>query len=147
MMAKILKPGDPEYNNMLSSITTEDLQLVRNGLAAGDKQVAITWEKRTLKEGYMEYATLDLTETKAKIVFHFIKLSQNLMCQISDFFRIKICGPIITIMDIQDDVYIEAGQNPLFRSNWDFVAFNFNKFRASGIMRLIASKIVEEFRA
>jgi len=144
-MAKILKPGDPEYHKALESFTTEDLKLVQQGLKDGAKQVAIPWSKKTLREGYMEYAVIPLTETKCKIVFHFVKLSTRLMEKVSAFFQTKICGPIITVADIKDDVSVEAGQNPLYRSNWDFMVFNYNKFRAPGVMNLIAEALAKEF--
>lgn len=144
---KILKPGDTEYQAALDSFTQEDLDIVRKGLEAGDKTVDIAWTKKSLREGYMEYTTIELSETKTKIVFHFVKISHNLMSEISDFMRTKICGGVITAADIQGDVRVEAGENPLFRSNWDFIVFNYNKFKAPGIMNLIAKKLLEEFSA
>ena len=143
---KILQPGDPEYHKALSSITEEDMAIVKKGLEEGDKPITdIAWEKVNMREGYMEYAAIGLTETKVKLVFHFIKISQKMMHEISTFFQQKICGTIITVADIQDEVSVEAGQNPVWRSNWDIVIFNFNKFRAPGIMTLIANMVAKEF--
>ena len=144
--SKILQPGDPEYHEALGSITDADMAIVKKGLEEGDKPITdIAWKKVSLREGYMEYAAIDLTETKVKIVFHFIKVSQKMMHEISTFFQQKICGVIVTVADIQDEVSVEAGQNPVWRSNWDIIFFNFNKFRAPGVMTLIANTVAKEF--
>jgi len=143
--SKILQPGDPEYQEALSSFTQEDLDLVRKGLEAGDKEVDIQWHKKQLREGEMEYAVIPLTETTSKVVFHFIKLSQKMMAEMSLFFQTKICGPVITVADVQNDVEVEAGLNPLWRSNWDVTILRVNKYRAPTMMNMIATLVAKEF--
>jgi hypothetical protein len=143
--SKILKPGDQEYQEALDSFTQEDLDLVRKGLEQGDLEVNIEWHRKDLREGTLEYAVIPLTATTSKVVFHFIKLSQKMMHEVSEFFQTKICGPIITVADIQSDVEVEAGLNPLWRSNWDVTILRVNKYRAPTMMHMIANLVAKEF--
>jgi len=145
--SKILKPGDAEYQKAIDAFTQEDLDMMRNGLADGDKQVSIDWHRRELREGMVEYAVIPLTPTTSKVVFHFIKVSQHMMAEISLFFQTKICGPIITVADIQADVEVEAGLNPIWRSNWDVTILRINKYRAPTMMHMIANLVTKEFPA
>lgn len=144
---KIIKPGDPEYAELVGSVTDDDVAVMHEAATQtirGD-DIMIPFEKISLRQGVLEYGVIEIAPDVCKLIFHFIGVSMNFANQIGEFFWKKVRRRIITDADLMGGAIVEAGENPMFRSNWDVTILNINSFVARAKLNLILDGLKKEF--
>lgn len=141
---RIIRPGDPTYDQFVKGVRPEDIQCLKDGLSQEGTAGGVAFETLPLKQGSVEYAVIDTSDTHAKLVLHFLKVSSRFMAELSHFFYTKVRGIIIGPGD--PFARMECGENPIFRSNWDVTILNLNKHVAAPKMRLILKALLKEFK-
>jgi hypothetical protein len=142
----IIKPGDAEFDQAQASLTSKDVELLVNTVKGQASAMRIGFSEVQLRQGTVEYAAIEMTETSSKLVFHFKNVSKNFSIKLSAFFWNKVRGIIITPAMALDGAAMQCGENELYRSNWDVIIFNLNKYIAPAIQDTIVRRLLEEFR-
>lgn len=143
----IIKPGDVEFDQAKASLTSKDVELLANTIKGQASAMRIGFTEIPLRQGTVEYTVIEMTEITSKLVFHFKNVSKNFAIKLSQFFWEKVRGPIITPAMCLDGTAMQCGENELYRSNWDVIIFNLNKYLAPSIQETIIRRLLEEFRA
>lgn len=144
---RIIRPGDKEFDQAKATITPGDVDLLAKTIVNQASAIRIGFTEIPIRQGTVEYTVIDTTEISSKLVFHFKNVSKNFALKLSQFFWEKVRGPIITPAMCLDGVAMQCGENEIYRSNWDVIVFNLNKYLAQSIMETIIRRLLEEFHA
>lgn len=143
----IIKPGDPDYERLVGTVTTEDVEVLQETatqVVSGD-DIFIPFEKMVLRQGVLEYGVIEIAPDVCKLIFHFIKVSRSFANELGAFFWKKVRRKIITDSDIETGAIMEAGENPIYRSNWDVTILNISALVARAKLNLILDGLRKEF--
>lgn len=143
----IIKPGDAEFDRAQASLTSKDVELLANTIKGQASAMRIGFTEIPLRQGTVEYTVIEMTEATSKLVFHFKNVSKNFSVKLSSFFWHKVKGIIITPAMALDGAAMQCGENELYRSNWDVIIFNLNKYLAPSLQETIIRRLLEEFSA
>ena len=144
---KIIKPGDPDYKRLVGTVTDEDVEVLQETAEQtirGD-DIMIPFKKMTLRQGVLEYGVIETAPDVCKLIFHFAGVSRNFANDLGAFFWKKVRRRIITDSDLMGGAIMEAGENPIFRNNWDMTILNISALVASAKLNLIIEGLRKEF--
>jgi hypothetical protein len=144
---KIIQPGDPDYDRLVGTVTDEDVEVLQESALQtvhGD-DIFIPFKRMALRQGTLEYGVIEIAPDVCKLIFHFEKVSRNFANQVGEFFWKKVRRKIITDSDIDAGASMEAGENPIFRSNWDMTILNISALVAQAKLNLIIDGLRKEF--
>jgi len=144
---KIIQPGDPDYARLVGTVTDEDVATLQESVDQtihGD-DIFIPFKKMSLRQGVLEYGVIEIAPDVCKLIFHFENVSKNFANQLGRFFWEKVRRKIITDADLMAGASVEAGENPIFRSNWDVTILNISALVAQAKLNLIVDSLKKEF--
>lgn len=145
--SKIIQPGDPDYTRLVGTVTDEDVAVLQEAATQTVKgdDIMISFKRMTLRQGILEYGVIEIAPDVCKLIFHFIKVSRSFANQLGEFFWKKVRRKIITDADIDAGAVMEAGENPIFRSNWDVTILNISALVVHAKLNLIIDGLRKEF--
>jgi len=144
---QIIKPGDPTYAQLVGSVTDADVGALQESALQtihGD-DILIKFKQMTLRQGVLEYGVIETAPDVCKLILHFQNVSRNFANKLGEFFWNKVRRKIITDTDLMTGAIVEAGENPIYRSNWDVTILNINSVAAQAKLNLIIDGLKKEF--
>ena len=144
---RIIKPGDPDYKNLVGTVTDDDVEVLKESATQVVKgsDIMIPFEKMSMRQGVLEYGVIETSPDTCKLIFHFEGVSRNFANDLGAFFWKKVRRRIITDADLQYGAIMEAGENPIYRNNWDVTILNISAFVARAKLNLILDSLRKEF--
>ncbi len=144
---RIIKPGDSDYRRLVGTVTDDDVEVLKESATQVVKgvDIMIPFEQMSMRQGVLEYGVIETAQDVCKLIFHFQNVSRNFANQLGEFFWTKVRRRIITDADLQYGAIVEAGENPLYRNNWDVTILNINALVARAKLNLILDGLRKEF--
>jgi hypothetical protein len=144
---KIIKPGDPDYNRLVGTVTKEDVEVLKETATqhVAGQDIMIPFQRMAMRQGTLEYGVIEIGPDVCKLIFHFEDVSKNFANQLGAFFWKKVRRRIITDSDIEAGAIMEVGENPIYRNNWDVTILNISALVAQAKMNLIIKGLKLEF--